>query len=88
MSKIIQPNSPSNIRTNLDPNMDINKDMGIDINDVDPIQVMLALHKRIVLLQRESAELRVRMSNFEIEMEMLKNNQENLKKESKKDEEK
>lgn len=43
----------------------------VDPSDVDPIEVLAALHKRIVQVEKLQRELRVHMSNFELDIESL-----------------
>ena len=46
---------------------------GVDGNDVEPYEILIAIHKRVVITERLIGEFRDHLSNMEIELEMLKN---------------
>jgi len=46
---------------------------GVDESSVEPYEILIALHKRVVTTERLIGEFRNHLSNFEIELEILKN---------------
>jgi len=46
---------------------------GVDEESVEPYEILIALHKRVVNTEKLVGEFRDHLSNFEIELEILKN---------------